>query len=137
MSTYIGTNKLKSAYIGTTKVKSIYLGTNKVYSSKIPVTLNLTGSGNTSYCYVTINGTKRYSAGSYQVTSGDVVTFGVYGYSATYYGNVTIDDVEVLHSTGRTTLEYQWTVPNDKAARTIQLVYTSTSTRRNGRITVS
>lgn len=33
----------------------------------------MTGTGNSNYCYITINGNKVYSAGVYHITSGDEI----------------------------------------------------------------
>ena len=100
--------------------------------------VTITGTGNATYCYVTINGTKYSSATSnLEVFAGDAITFGVYGYSSTYYGQVKIDDTQSLRVTNRTTQTYSWTVPEGVSAISIALSYTSTSTRRNGRITVT
>lgn len=102
------------------------------------VTVNITGTGNTTYCVVTIGNTKYSGATSgIIVLPGDVITFSVYGYSSTYYGEVTIDGNQVLKVTNRTTKTYEWTVPNGVYEITIAMTYTSTSSRRNGRITVT
>lgn len=100
--------------------------------------VTITGTGSATYCYVTINGTKYSSATSnLEVFAGDVITFGVYGYSSTYYGQVQIDGTQSLKVTNRTIQTYSWTVPKKISAISIALSYTSTSTRRNGRITVT
>lgn len=101
----------------------------------IPVTI--TGSGNTSYCYATIGGTKRYSAGTYEVLPGDTITFGVYGYSSSYYGRVTINGTQALNVTDKTTQTYNWTVPSGMTSITIEMSYNSASWQRNGRIGVT
>ena len=101
------------------------------------ISVTLTGTGNRDNCYATIGGTKRYGAGTYEVEPGDAITFGVYGYSATYYGEVRIDGTQVLSSTARSTKTYDWTVPGGKKKINISMTYTSTSSRRNGRITVT
>lgn len=101
------------------------------------VTVTLSGTGNTSYCYATINGTKRYGAGTYEVEAGDAITFGVYGRSSSYYGDVKIDGTQVLKVTNQTTKTYEWTVPSGISSATIAMTYTSTSSQRRGRITVT
>lgn len=45
----------------------------------LTVTVTITGSGNVSGCYATINGTKQYEAGTHEVNAGDTITFGVRG----------------------------------------------------------
>ena len=102
-----------------------------------PVAVTITGEGNTTYCYATINGTKYYGAGSYEVMPGDKITFGVYGRNTTNYGRVTIDGQQVLNVTNQTTQTYEWTVPDDISAITMQMSYTSSSYSRNGRIVVT
>lgn len=102
----------------------------------IPVTI--TGAGDASYCYATINGVTYTSATSgIEVMEGDVITFGVYGTSTTYYGRVTIDGRTALNVTGRVTNTYDWTVPAGTKSISIIMDYTSTSSRRRGRITVN
>ena len=102
-----------------------------------PVSVTITGTGNTTYCYATIGGTKRYGAGTYEVMPGDKITFGVYGRSSSYYGRVTIDGQQVLNVTNQTTQTYEWTVPEDISAISMQMSYTSSSYSRNGRIVVT
>ena len=78
----------------------------------LSITVTITGTGDSSYCYATINGTKQYSAGTHEVNAGDTITFGVYGTSiSSAYGSLTIDGTEVLHVTDKTTQTYEWTVP--------------------------
>lgn len=105
----------------------------------VPVPVTITGTGSASYCYATIGGTKRYSAssGTIEVMPGDVITFGVYGYSSTYYGRVTVDGTQLLNVTTRTSKTVNWTVPDGVKTITMAMTYTSTNTRRNGRIVVT
>lgn len=103
-----------------------------------PAAVTITGTGNATYCYATINGTKYNSATSnIEVMPGDVITFGVYGRSSTYYGRVTIDGTQTINVTNQQTQTYSWTVPDGVKTISISMTYTSTSTRRNGRITVT
>lgn len=103
-----------------------------------PAAVTITGTGNATYCYATINGTKYSGAASnIEVMPGDVITFGVYGRSSTYYGRVTIDGTQVLNVTNQTTQTYNWTVPDGVKTISIAMAYTSTSSQRNGRITVT
>lgn len=102
-----------------------------------PVSVTITGTGNTTYCYAAIGGTNRYGAGTYEVMPGDKITFGVYGRSSSYYGRVTIDGQQVLNVTNQTTQTYEWTVPDDISAISMQMSYTSSSYTRNGRIVVT
>lgn len=100
------------------------------------ITVTITGSGNSTYCYAIINGTKQYSAGTHEVNTGDTITFGVYGASSAYYGLVKIDGAEVLRTTiGLDT--YEWTVPSGISTIEITMKYTSPSSTRNGKITVT
>ena len=100
--------------------------------------VNITGSGNTTYCYATVNGTKRYSAtNNLEVNAGDTITFGVYGRSTTYAGTLNIDGTEALRVTNQQTKTYEWTVPAGVKTITINMSYTSTSTQRRGTITVT
>lgn len=103
-----------------------------------PVTVTLTGSGNTTYCYALYNSTKYYSNGNtFQVMPGDTITFYVYGRSSSYQGWVKIDGTTVLTVTNQSTQSYAWTVPTGKHSITIAMSYTSTSSQRRGQITVT
>ena len=103
-----------------------------------PAIVTITGTGNATYCYATINGTKHSAAASnLEVLPGDVITFGVYGYSSTYYGRVTIDGTQALDVTNKTTQTYEWTVPDGVVAISIAFTYTSSTYSRNGRIAVT
>lgn len=105
-------------------------------SNKVLVTI--TGSGNSSYCYATINGTTYTAAATdIEVQKGDAITFGVYGRSITYKGKVTIDGTAVLSVTSMETKTYEWTVPGGVKAISITMSYTSTINRRCGTITVT
>ena len=101
-------------------------------------TLSITGTGDSNYCYATINGTKRYGAASnIEVMPGDTITFGVYGRSSTYKGTVTIDSAQVLSVTNQQTQTYAWTVPDSTKTISINMSYTSSSYQRRGTITVT
>ena len=80
-----------------------------------PVAVTITGSGTPSGCYATINGTKQYIPGTYEVYTGDTITFGVYGISK-INGSVTIDGTEVLIVSDGKTQTYDWTVPSGVSA---------------------
>ena len=102
------------------------------------VNVSVTGTGNATYCYATINGTKRSAAATgITVRAGNKITFAVYGRSTTYYGAVTIDGTEALRVTNQTTRQYEWTVPDNITSAVISLSYTSSSSQRRGRITVT
>lgn len=104
----------------------------------LAASVSITGTGNSTYCYATINGTKRYGAVSnLTVQPGDTIVFGVYGRSATYKGTVTIDGETELTVTNQTTQTYSWTVPDGVSQITIAMSYTSTSSQRRGTITVT
>lgn len=101
------------------------------------ITVKLTGTGNTSYCYATINGTKRYGSGTYEVDPGSTITFGVYGRSNTYPGWVKVDDESILNVTSQSTKTVEWEIPSNVSAVNISFSYTSTSSQRRGQITVT
>ena len=102
----------------------------------LSVAVTITGTGNARHCYATINGTKQYKAGTHEVNAGDTITFGVSGRTSLYYGSVTIDGTEVLRVTsGSETCD--WTVPNGISTIEIAMQYTSQSSFRNGKITVT
>lgn len=90
------------------------------------VAVTITGTGHSTDGYVTISGTKYTAAASgIEVMAGDVITFGVYGKSATYSGNVRIDDTAVLTVTTGTVKTYAWTVPEGITSISIALKYSS------------
>ena len=126
------------SYAGEDGEDAVY-GLIDVYThNTLPIYVTISGSGSATYCYASINGTKRTNSATYIPTwSGKTITFGVYGYSSTYYGEVAIDGSAVVTSTGKSTVTYAWTVPNGVTAITIKLSYTSTSSQRRGRITVT
>ena len=100
-----------------------------------PVAVTITGTGNATYCYATINGTKQYSAGTHEVYAGDTITFGVYGQGKSY-GFVKIDGTQVLKVTNGSTQTYDWTVPSvNSTIKTIKIVMEYNS-KGSGRITV-
>ena len=101
-----------------------------------PIIVTITSAGDANYCYATINGTKRYSAGTYEVNAGDTITFGVFG-SQNNYGSVTIDGTRVLRVINVSTETYDWTVPNGISTVEIAMNYRSVGSRPSyGRITV-
>ena len=79
--------------------------------------------GDKSYCYATINGTKQYKAGTYEVYAGDTITFGVYGSASQKSGWVVIDGTEVLRADAAKTETYDWTVPRGISAIEIAMEY--------------
>ena len=93
----------------------------------LSVAVTITGSGDSSYCYATINGTKQYSAGTHEVNAGDTITFGVRGKSSSAYGFVKIDGTEALRVTDKSTHTYDWIVPNGISTVEIAMVYESRS----------
>ena len=98
------------------------------------IAVTITGSGNSRYCYATINGTKQYEAGTHEVNVGDTITFGVYGYNTSTAGWVKIDGTEVLRVTNSSLKTYDWTVPWGISAIEIRM---SSKTHDYGRITVT
>ena len=99
------------------------------------IAVTITGLGESSACYATINGTKQYEAGTHEVRAGDTITFGVRGNPYTSYGSITIDGTQVLIVTGMTAQTYDWTVPNGISTIEIAMVYNTDS--RYGTITVT
>ena len=97
-----------------------------------PVAVTITGSGDSSYCYATINGTKLYSAGTHEVKAGDTIAFSITGFIMTE-GFIKIDGTTVVSSTTSQLQTYDWTVPNDISTVKIALEYSSYA----GKITVT
>lgn len=87
------------------------------------IAVTITGSGDEDYCYATINGAKRYSAGTHEVYAGGTITFGIFGRSSSAYGSLTIDGTEVLRVTDKTTQTYDWIVPNGISTVEIAMAY--------------
>ena len=99
--------------------------------------INITGTGNTNYCYVTINGTKySKSTSNIEVRPGDQIIFSVFGYSSNFPGEVTINNTTVLTVSSRTTKTYTYNIPRGIKQISITLSYTSTTNKRHGKITV-
>ena len=101
----------------------------------LSVTVTITGTGRLNYCYATINGTMEYRAGTYEVNTGDTITFGVYG--SNKEGSVTIDGTEVLRVTGQTTQTYDWTVPSGISTIEIAMESIFSPVAGRGKITVT
>ena len=99
--------------------------------------INITGTGNTSYCYVTINGTKySKSTSNIEVHPGDQIIFNVYG-SPRYPGEVAINNTTVLTASSSTVKTHTYIIPRGIKQISITLSYTSTSNKRHGIITVT
>ena len=104
-------------------------------SLRTPVSVTITGTGNSASCYATINGTKQYEAGAHEVNAGDTITFCVIGNSNP--GNpgwVEIDGTQVLQATDFAEKTYDWIVPSGISTIEIAMTYRSFS---YGRITVT
>ena len=88
------------------------------------VEVTITGTGDESYCYATINGTQYTSATTgIKVMSGDVITFGISG-TLTKPGALEIDGDVVLSvgdSPYGTYKTYEWVVPDRIASVSINL----------------
>ena len=99
----------------------------------------ITGSGNSSRCYATINGTTCYSSSlTEEVHSGDTMSFSVYGTDSSSAGRVIIDGTQVLINKNPNTQTYTWTVPDGISLITIEMTYVNnSSTDRYGRIEVT
>ena len=102
-------------------------------SLRMPASVTITGSGNATYCYAIINGTKQYSAGTHEVNAGDTITFGVFGQSSKAYGFVKIDGTQVLKVTNGSVQTYDWTVPSGISTIEISMAVKSS----NGAIAVT
>ena len=100
-------------------------------SLRTPVSVTITGSGDSFKCYATINGTRQYSAGTHEVNTGDNIKFGVLG--KTSKGWVKIDGTQVLEATGSATQTYNWTVPYGISTIEIAMAYSN----ERGTITVT
>lgn len=83
-------------------------------------TVKITGTGSSTYCYVTINGTKYTSAATLTVEEGTVVTCGVRAYKST--AEIYVNGQVVKSSTSNTTITYEHTLSNDA---TIEMNYSS------------
>lgn len=66
------------------------------YTGGTQRTFTITGTGNSTACYIQHNNIKYYSAGSFLFKSGDIANLYVYGNSATFkYASVIINGVSV------------------------------------------
>ncbi len=73
-------------------------------------TVTVTGTGNTSRCYLTINGQKTFSAGTHEVARGDVVECFVSGSSDTVRKIITVNGETVLNDVGTAEKTYSYFV---------------------------
>ena len=107
-------------------------------TSVVAVAVNISGTGDTSGCFVTIAGTKYTAAATgLQVKTGDVITFTITGYMINGYATVTIDGVVAMNSTTSSPTSYEWTVPDGISEIAITLNYKSAGLSRYGVITVT
>lgn len=94
-----------------------------------PIAVTITGTGNTSRCYVTINGTTYTAAASgIEVSTGDIITFAVKATinAAMPYTYVSIDGEKVVSASVNSRLyTYEWTVPEGVTEVSIALTYQS------------
>ena len=87
-------------------------------SLRTPVSVTITGTGDSLYCYAIINGTKYYAATSgLNVNSGEKITF----YVDVDEGSITIDGEKIKDASGGLGGEYTWTVPSGITTITIAL----------------
>ena len=94
----------------------------ELYSGAVAVTI--TGTGDSTFAYAVVNGSKYSSpASGKSVTTGDVITFGVAGFGSSALGTVTINGTVVLSNGSETAQTYAWTVPAGVTAVTIALSY--------------
>ena len=108
-------------------------GVTGTYVTGIPVTI--TGAGNTSYAYATVNGTKYTAATELAVQAGDTITFGC-GSSDISTENITIDGT-IVATASNSKQSYTWTVPSDIAKITITLYYSNSGySDKYGSVTV-
>ena len=96
--------------------------------------VTVSGSGNSSYCYATIGGTKRSGSWSGTVAFGTAVTFGIWG-GKNVTGTLTIDGTQVA-SKQNGSATYAWTIPT-KGTVEIALSYNSNKNNGYGNITVT
>ena len=99
------------------------------------IAVTITGSGDASYCYATINGTKQYSAGTHEVNARDTITFGVRR-NTPGYGWVKIDGTQVLEASNALQT-YDWIVPSGISAIEIAMEHKRSGTSRTSTITVT
>lgn len=108
----------------------------KIVMPVLSIAVTITGSGDSSKCYATINGTKQYSAGIHEVNAGDTITFGVLGYRF-LTGFVKVDGTKVLEVTNPPAKTYDWTVPSGISTVEIAMALLSSEGAYAGRITVT
>ena len=100
------------------------------------VVVTITGSGDSEYCYATINGTEQYSAGTHEIYTRDTIMFGVGSSSSWSYGSVTIDGIRMLQVTSGSKT-YDWTVPNGISTVKIEMKIVQFTSAVYGTITVT
>ena len=107
-----------------------------VIPESTPVTI--TGTGSSTYCWLTYNGIDHTDAGTFQAKPGGVITFNVRGNSSSsYVGYVDIDGSRVAKTSASKLTSYEWTIPDNVTAITVNLVLYHDSTYIIGRITVT
>lgn len=108
----------------------------KVSTAK-PVAVTITGTGNSTRCYTTINGTTYTAAANgIEVMAGDAIAF---CYWSSYFatGTLTIDGITIGTATANKAATYDWTVPNGITKISITLAYANIGSNIAGNITVT
>ena len=119
-----------------TEGKTMVGGTAYLIGESVPgIPVTITGSGNASTCYATING-KKYTAATsgVEVFPGDVITLCIYSAGKGYNAYLYIDETRVATATNQTKT-YNWTVPEGK--ETIDINLSAGSNYTNIRITTT
>lgn len=88
-----------------------------------PIAVTITGSGNSTGCSATIDGTTYTAATSgLEVVAGDIIVFSVTGVASSKRGTVTIDGTTVK-TVSSGTVTYEWTVPENITEIAIAYTY--------------
>ena len=149
-SMYIGdengkARKVKALYFGAEnnkalKIKRMYIGDEnskaRLFWDDIKHIATITGTGNSTYSYVEINGSTYTAAATLNLEPGTTVLCHVLGNDGTYAGIITHNGTRVAASSSTSTpAEYSFTVSKDTA---IALTYTKATTLASfGTITIT
>lgn len=78
------------------------------------VTLEISGAGSGETCYVTVNGTKYYTATTFEMDVGTAVTVGVASKQNRYTSKITLNGTTVASSSMQTTsASYELTITDN------------------------
>lgn len=101
------------------------------------ILVSVTGTGDSTNCYFTYNGTKHTAAGDFAVQAGDEIAFTVGRDADVDPAAIKINGSTVAVVTSTGTKTYKWTVPEGTRSISIALSYRSSTLCGNITVTTA